>query len=37
VSLTKDRLPELLVFAEDNGVAHPSFHPLFVEHGYAIE
>jgi hypothetical protein len=37
VSLTKDRLPELLEFAEENGVAHPSFHPLFVEHGYAVE
>jgi hypothetical protein len=37
VSLTKDRLPDLLEFSEVNGVAHPSFHPLFVEHGYALE
>ncbi len=33
VRLQKHRLPELLDFACEHKVAHPSFYPYFVEHG----
>jgi hypothetical protein len=33
VRLQKQRLPELLDFACENGIAYPSFYPYFVEHG----
>lgn len=33
VRCARKRLPELLEFAESNGIAHPSFYPIFQEHG----
>jgi hypothetical protein len=33
VRLQKHRLPELLDFACEHKIAHPSFYPYFVEHG----
>lgn len=35
VRVRRDQLPALLAFAQDNEIAHPAFHPLFVEHGIA--
>lgn len=31
--LSRDRMQECLAFADDNNIAHPAFHPLFVQHG----
>lgn len=35
VRLQKHRLPELLEFASEHGLAYPCLHPYFVEHGLA--
>lgn len=35
VKFHRNRLPELLAFAQANGIAHPCLHPFFVEHGFA--
>jgi len=33
IRLSRDRMQECLAFADDSGIAHPAFYPLFKEHG----